>query len=290
MSQKLTLDVGVRWDRFTATTFDDGLMFNWDPQSGNVIVPAAGLEKVSPYYPKTITVSAGQVVADPDARNFAPRIGVAYRLDEKTVIRGGYGIFNEFLGKYTRLNTGGPFAVTETNTITNGVPLFQMPNAFPSAGVSPSVPSQSVTGYPNQTENGYIHQFNATVERQIAISGFRLSYIGSRNVGLNYTMAVNKPQPSLIPFTSQPPALSPIQRRHLLPNGRKSQLRFHELRSPRRVGMVMFDAHWTWAHGMNNTLNVENPYSPLFWNRDFFAKPRVSTGFGNCLSARDGSS
>jgi len=82
------------------------------------------LSKVSPYYPKTITVSAGQVAPDPDARNFAPRIGVAYRIDEKTVIRGGYGIFNEFLGKYTRLNTGGPFAVTETytNTITNGVP------------------------------------------------------------------------------------------------------------------------------------------------------------------------
>ena len=39
-----------------------------------------------------------------------------------------------------------------------------MPNPFPSTGVSPSVPSQSVTGYPNQTENGYIHQFNATVE------------------------------------------------------------------------------------------------------------------------------
>src|SRR5207244_13074197 len=28
-------------------------------------------------------------------------------------------------------------------------------------------------------------------------------------------------------------------------------------------------------YGMNNMLNKENPYAPLFWNRDFFAKHRV---------------
>ncbi len=43
----------------------------------------------------------------------------------------------------------------------------------------------------------------------------------------------------------------------------------------RRVGWVMFDGHWTWAHAMDNTLNTQNPYAPLVWNRDFFAKHRV---------------
>ena len=43
----------------------------------------------------------------------------------------------------------------------------------------------------------------------------------------------------------------------------------------RRVGWVTFDAHWTWAHGMSNYLNLENPYAPLFWNRDFLAKHRL---------------
>ncbi len=277
VSPKLTLDIGMRWDRFTATTFDDGLMFNWDPQSGNVIVPQQALSKVSPYYPKTITVAAGQVVPDPDVHNFAPRIGVAYRLDEKTVIRGGYGIFNEFLGKYTRLNTGGPFAVMETytNTITNGVPLFQMPNAFPSAGVSPSVPSQSVTGYPNQTQNGYIHQFNGTVERQYRDMGLRLSYIGSRSRGLNYTISVNKPQPSLIPFTTSRRPYPQYSGASFYRTDGAANYDSLSVEGSRRVGMVMFDAHWSWAHSMNNTLNLENPYSPLFWNRDFFAKHRV---------------
>jgi hypothetical protein len=37
---------------------------------------------------------------------------------------------------------------------------------------------------------------------------------------------------------------------------------------------LMFDVHWTWAHSMSNMFNLENPYAPLFWNRDFQAKQR----------------
>jgi len=43
----------------------------------------------------------------------------------------------------------------------------------------------------------------------------------------------------------------------------------------RRVGSVTFDAHWTWAHGMDSMLNLENSHAPLAWNRDFLAKQRV---------------
>jgi hypothetical protein len=277
VTPKLTLDVGVRWDRFSASTFDDGLMFNWDLKTGNVLVPQEAMSKVIPLYPKTITVAAGQVVPDPDKRNFAPRIGVAYRLNDKTAIRGGYGIFNEFMGKYVRLNTGGPYALTETynNTITNGVPLFQMPNPFPSAAVSASVPSQSVTGYPNQTVNGLIHQFNVTVERQVGDLGFRISYIGSRNRDQNYSLSINKPQPSLTPFTASRRPYSQFTGASFFRADGGANYDSMSAEANRRVGMVTFNAHWTWAHGMSNFLNLENPYNSIVWNRDFFAKHRV---------------
>ena len=274
---KLTLDLGLRWDRFSASTFEDGLMFNWDRKTGNVIVPQNAMSKVTPLYPKTITVAAGQVAPDPDFRNFAPRIGVAFRLNDKTAIRGGYGIFNEFLGKYTRLNTGGPYALTETynNTITNGVPLFQMPNPFPSGGVSASVPSQSVTGYPAQTVNGHIHQFNATIERQVGDLGVRVSYIGSRNRGLNSSWSVNKPEPSMIPFTTSRRPFPQFSSASFFRTDCGTNYDSMSTEVNRRVGMVTFNAHWTWAHGMSDQLNMENPYSSHFWNRDFFAKHRV---------------
>jgi hypothetical protein len=285
VTPKLTLDYGLRWDRFSATTYDDGLMYNWDPQTGNIIVPQDAMSKISPFYPKNITVAAGNPVPSPDSRNFAPRLGAAYRLNDKTVIRGGYGIFNEFLGQFARVQGGGPFAVSETyfNSINNGVPLFQMPNPFPSGGVSPDVPSQAASGFPLDTKNGMIHQFNVSLERQVGDVGFRLSYVGSRNRGINYDafsdfaqdLEINKPVPSLIPFSDDrrpyPQFVSAIFPRS---DGRTNYNSL-SLNAERRVGWVMFDAHWTWSHGMSDYLNLDNPYNTKLWNRDLLARHRV---------------
>jgi outer membrane receptor protein involved in Fe transport len=92
VSSRLTLDYGVRWDRFSATTYADGLMFNWDPVTGNVVITDEAKSKVSAYYPANIPIVSGNVVPKPDNKNFVPRIGLAYRLNDKTVLRGGYGI------------------------------------------------------------------------------------------------------------------------------------------------------------------------------------------------------
>jgi hypothetical protein len=277
VSPKLSLDYGLRWDRFSEKTYSDGLMYNWDPKTGNVIVPSDAVSKVSPYYPSNINVVAGDVVPQPDNRLFVPRIGAAYRLSDKMVIRGGYGIFNEFQGKYTRVLSGGPFAVTETyfNTIENGAPLFQMPDPFPSAGVSPDIPSQSVTAIPMQTNNGHIHQFNVSVERQFHDIGFRASYIGSRNRGMNYSLSTNKPEPSLIPFSSDRRPWPQFVRTTEYRTDGSANYDSFSFEANRRVGQLMFDYHWTWAHGMNNYLDLENPYAPRLWNRDFLAKHRV---------------
>ncbi len=254
VTPKLTVDYGLRWDRFSEKTYSDGLMFNWDPKTGNLVVAPDAMSKVSPNYPSSIKVVAGEVVPKPDERNFVPRIGVAYRLSDKMVVRGGYGMFNEFHGKYNRVLSGGPFAVTETyfNEIDNGVPLFQMPNPFPSAGVSPDVPSQRVTAIPIQTKNGSIHQFNVSLERQLRDMGFRLSYIGSRNRGMNYSISTNKPQASLIPFSSsRRPYPQFVGTTEYRTDGSANYDSF-SFEVNRRVGQVMFDNHWTWAHGMNN--------------------------------------
>jgi hypothetical protein len=132
-----------------------------------------------------------------------------------------------------------------------------------------------VTGYPLDTENGRIHQFNVTLERQVGDMGFRLSYVGSRNRGMNYDLAINKPVPSLTPFSAD---RRPYQRfvgvTYPRADGR-SNYDSMTFEANRRVGWVTFDAHWTWAHGMSDYQNLQNPYSPTIWNRDFLAKHRV---------------
>ena len=49
---------------------------------------------------------------DPEKKMFMPRIGLAYRLSEKTVIRTGYGIYYNVhqLNNYTILNLNPPLS------------------------------------------------------------------------------------------------------------------------------------------------------------------------------------
>ena len=135
VSKRLTLDLGLRWDHFGPSNYKDGLLYNWDPNTGNVIVPQSALDKVSPLYPvSTIKVVAGNAQESPSLHNFAPRIGFAWRpWDDKTVFRGSYGIFTETLGRFARDLSNGPFQISESffNAIQNGAPLFAFPESFP---------------------------------------------------------------------------------------------------------------------------------------------------------------
>src|SRR5439155_10083060 len=138
VSQRLTIDYGLRWDYFFSPQYMDGLQYNWDPKTANVIVSSSARSKVSPLYPGTINIATGDVVPHAERTNFAPRLAAAYRLSDKTVIRGGYGIFNEFLGRFARAQGTGPFQITETffNSVQGGRPLFQFPNPFPAGAGS----------------------------------------------------------------------------------------------------------------------------------------------------------
>ena len=271
LSNRLTLELGLRWDRFGAAGYQDGLIYNWDPATGNVIVPEHALGKVSPLYPNTITVVAGNARQNPSERNFAPRLGAAWRpFGQSFVIRGGYGIYTETIGRFARAQGVGPFALSETffNSVRDGRALFQFPNPFP-AGAG-SIASQSVSGFPTGTTNGKVHQFNLTVERQIADIGVRLSYLGSRSRGLNYSVQINKPEPSLVPFTqSRRPWPQFVGASYVRTDG-AANFNALTVQGQRKIGQITFDGHWTWASNYSNTLNLENPYAPLFWNRDPF--------------------
>lgn len=271
VSQNVTLDWGLRWDYFGATTFDDGLQYNWDPTTGNVIVPQAALSSVSPLYPNTITVATGDVVPSPRKGNVRPRVGLAYRVTNDFVIRGGYGQYSEGLGRFNRALSTGPFQITETyfNTVTNGVPLFSFPNPFPGLNAA-SVPSQSIEGYPLTTDNGLIHQFNVSIEKQIGELGFRMSYLGSRSRGMNYRLNINKPEASLVPFTASRRPYSQFVNTNFWRNDGESNYDALQFHANRRMGDFQFDTHYTLSSSMSNFLNLENPYAPLAWNREAF--------------------
>ncbi|HUS07276.1 MAG TPA: carboxypeptidase regulatory-like domain-containing protein [Bryobacteraceae bacterium] len=272
VNNRLTLDLGLRWERFGAATYDDGLIYNWDPVTGAVIVPADAAKSVSPLYPtNTIKLTTGEVKQRPSMRNWAPRIGAAWRpAGDNFVVRGSYGVFTETLGLFARALSGGPYQISETffNSLDGRSPLFSLPNPFPPG--TGSIPTQSISGYPLQTRNGRIHQFNVTIERQIHDIGLRVSYLGSRSRDLNYTIGTNKPQPSLIPFTAAARPYAQFVSTSFARSDGAANYNALTFEAQRKVGQLTFDAHWTWASNYNNFQNLENPYAPRVWSRDAF--------------------
>src|SRR5207253_708048 len=79
VNPKLTLNLGLRWDVFTPYYEKDNRLANYDPSGPRLLV--AGQNGVSRTTRKT------------NLDDFGPRLGLAYLLNEKTSLRGGYGIF-----------------------------------------------------------------------------------------------------------------------------------------------------------------------------------------------------
>lgn len=285
VSSKLTLDYGLRWDYYSMPTYTDGLMYNFDPVAKQIIVPESKLSEVNPGYSAAVgmPVVAGQAVPTADKGNFRPRVSASYMLGEGFVIRGGYGQFTERFGHdYSQQasNQGaGPFerlAETFYNTNTDGQPLFAFPNPFPASVEGETAPSKWVTVLPKQWNAGTIHQFNASIEKEIGKIGLRASYIGSRSRGLNYIADrnwwwrnENIVQPSTAPFDSANlpfPTLSELYRYHSNGSANYDAL---QLEASRKQGWYTFDAHYTFAKSTHNIWQTDDTLNPTkTWGPD----------------------
>jgi hypothetical protein len=285
VSQRLTVNYGLRWDYYGTPTAPDHLAYNFDPATGNVVVDPSAISKVSPLYPASIKVVAGPVYAISDKTNFAPRVGAAYRLSERSVLRGGYGLytarldagiaapgsFNNFGLINPQLGATGPFSITESylNEQNNGQWLLQFPNPYPSNTALADVPSQSVYGYPRQSSLGHIQQFNVSYERQIKDIGLRASYVGSRSSGLNYQVNTNLPPPSTTPFTDGRRPHPQFVSTYLMRYDGGAKYDGLQVEAKRRVGNLLFDGSYSFQHSLANYLDTENPYDVLsHWAND----------------------
>lgn len=96
VNSKLTLNLGLRYEFGSPYYEKDNRLSNYDPVTNSIIMAKDGS-----YYDRGLV--------DPDYNNFGPRLGFAYNVTPKTVLRGGYGI------GYTYLNRLGSADVLGTN-------------------------------------------------------------------------------------------------------------------------------------------------------------------------------
>lgn len=269
VSQRLTLSYGLRYEYDRPPVDKTDTIANFDLATGSLVVPNQTVrsQSVNPLFPSAIPIITAADAGLPertlrfgDKNNFQPRLGFAFRpfARNRTVLRGGYGIFSDDLGGdlFGQLY-GGPFRVTQTftNSITNGVALLTFARPLLGPG---SLGSIDVTGLDPHLKNPFVQQWNVTVEQALTGSmGLRLSYIGTKGSQLIYGRNINQPLPSTVPF-NQNRRPYPIYRNVTIRENGGTQI-YHAFSTElhRRFSRGLeFQTAWTWAKTITDTDEV----------------------------------
>ena len=174
VSPKLTVNLGVRWDKSLSMNF-----------------------------PVTNSAWPGTGYIHTPSSNFSPRFGLSYRLTDKTVVRGGYGLFYARLlgGLIDNLwTTNGIYQIADSLSASTPAqfaagPVF--PNALPAPPSGASVSAATIQFAAPNLKTPYSSQGNITLERQITSDTvLTVSGIFSRGIHLLSSADVNVNPPT----------------------------------------------------------------------------------------------
>lgn len=203
-SDKLTLNLGVRYDLFTPPVEQYNRLANFDFSTGVF---------VSPQMPGVSR--SGNVKTD--YNNFAPRIGFAWTpWSEKTVLRGGFGIFYDVQADQNdaelAYNPTGLISSQNYNPSANAIPTLRISTGYPAPAystVSNPAGRASASLFNNRTT--YIEEWNLNIERALSKSmALQIAYVGTRGVRLAFLSNRNQPtQPLDTNFESCPTPTDP---------------------------------------------------------------------------------
>lgn len=237
-SRRLTFEYGMRWE-FHPGYKDAGFnIANFDrnvPRTGRVVIPSDpnATKLLSPAVLATVNACPGPTLNGaactpfvtakeaglPEGlrqnyyTQFLPRLGFAYRWNDKTTIRGNFGMFNMIL-------LGSVF-FSLTGTVTsdvrsfsnvaaaNGTPLFTLPQTRPAN--SSGVRAGSVGTFEFRTANQIdfrppqMYQWSLTIDRELTRNtGARLSYIANKSTHMPWAPDLNQAPSSTQYFANRP--------------------------------------------------------------------------------------
>ena len=215
VNPKLTLSYGVRWDTISPAFEKSNHLSFFDPNGPNLgAIGPNGPLKGRLAFAGSNNGDASYKARYPEEQhsNFAPRVGVAYTLDQKTVVRAGYGIY---VGQAFYPGWGGGMSldgfnlndtISEVRSGTGVTPALYLSQGFP----TPATTSSLTSGFDNGqsplyrpldgNKRPYSSQWNLTIERELPKAFFiSASYVGTKGTHLP---SQNNPINVLNPFSS----------------------------------------------------------------------------------------
>ena len=182
-TDRLTVNLGVRYDLFTPLTERYNRQSDYLLGTGTLALAGQSGYSAS--------------ILDTQTHNFSPRVGLAYRAGDKTVVRAAYGLFyfNEVgAGGSTRLFINNPFAAQYAVSCGATAPCLSTSTGIPNVPSANNLPTMVYQPIPNLTPN--VQQWNFTVERQLGASLVaRVGYVGTRGTHLNLNLDENVATP-----------------------------------------------------------------------------------------------
>jgi hypothetical protein len=218
---------------------------------------------------------------NPNHKDWAPRVGFAYRLTDKTVIRGGFGIYynpNQ-TNSFTFLNANPPFNILVTTTGSPTTPNLSLSNPF---GGGP-VPAPAPISYPEltnfTTDNWRLptaasNQWSMGLERQLwKGAGLEVSYLGNHADHLDRSYYINQPY---LPGPGAIQARRPNQlfgQIRTVQNDEDANYEGLTVKVQQRLtrGLMLLSSY-TWAHTLDVSSDSNNsgaPMNPYNWRGDY---------------------
>ena len=272
VTRKLSLSMGLRYEVLPYWSERLDKLTNFDLSTGMILIPdttrslltTLGLPNGSlPVGFKYVPID--QVVPATDYLNFAPRFGFAYSLNDRMVLRGGFGIYFAGWDANVNSNTGGsPFNVRVRFSGSNAVPI-DVRDGFPSGSFAsvvatpfPEISQMIESGRPDPYSEKYNFNLQLNPFQKTAIE---VGYNGSRSIAFQLNGRFNHPRPGPGNIQSRRPyplfgdGFGAFYEGDYWYNALEVTLR------QREVHGVSIDSNFTWSKniGVNGRTNTYDP-------------------------------
>lgn len=202
ISPKLTINYGLRWDYTSPVSEKYNRESVFDVYTGQWILAKGNRDAPSTLPPGVVELSRNTIIS-PNYDNFQPRLGFAYRILPKTVIRSGGGMFFDNWSEAIQM-TQGPRGAwpsgsqqSPTNLNLAGVTATAQNPFTGLPGGIPTTPFPSSSGALDpRWKNAYSVQWNFEIQQELSNdSSFSVAYVGARDNRLMVSLPSNYAQP-----------------------------------------------------------------------------------------------